>query len=187
MKIISRIGLLALLSLAGAIAMYFYSSVSLNRSSIRWESLGKPPSKAVKVVALGYVQTESGDIYQYDYNSGCENNCWFKSDNPPQNSEYLLPLNHCGDLPPLENYIAAKEVCDYYGTGLALTITAIDKNGSVYSWDDKFGGEGDSLIRLVSPYVGAIVGLFIGLIIVFVDLLKSFRKRTQENGVSEKA
>jgi hypothetical protein len=187
MKIINRIGLLVLFSAAGAILIYLYSSASLDSSSVKWQSLGALPSKAIKVIALGLIQTESGDIYQFVPNPSCTDNCWIKSDNPPPDSQHGLPLNQCGDLPSLENYIDSKSVCDYYGTGLSLRITAIDKNGSIYSWDDKFGGEGDSLIRLVSPYFGAMVGLFVGLIVVLVDVLKSFRKRTKENGFIEKA
>ena len=187
MKIISRIRLLAVFSVAGAILMYLYSTASLDSSSVKWESLGAPPSKAIKVVALGFVQTESGDIYQYVRNPSCADNCWIKSDNPLPNSQYSLPLNQCRYLPSLEDYIDSKAVCEYYGTGLSLTITAIDKNGFVYSWVDKFGGEGDSLIRLVSPYFGATAGLFVGLIFVYVDVLKTLQKRMKENGAFEKA
>jgi hypothetical protein len=187
MKIINRIGLLILFSFAGAILVYLYGLASLDSAFVKWESLGMPPSKAMKVAALGYVQTKSGDIYQYVYYSGCQDNCWIKSDTAPSDSEYWLPLNQCGELPSLENFIDYKAVCEYYGTGLSLAITAIDNNGFVYSWDDKFGGEGDSLIRLASPYFGAILGLFVGFIVVFVDLLRSFRKRTQHHSVSEKA
>ena len=187
MKVINRIGLLVLLSGAGAILMYLYGLASLGSSSVKWKSLGAPPSKAMKVVALGFVQTESGDLYQYVRNPGCADNCWIKADNLLPNSQHSLPLDQCGNLPSLEDYIDSKAVCDYYGTGLSLTITAINKDGFVYSWVDKFGGEGDSLIRLVSPYFGAIVGLFVGLIFVLVDVIKSFRKRTKENGAFEKA
>jgi hypothetical protein len=178
MKIVKRIGLLVIFSVAGAIIMYFYSSASVHGAFIQWESLGTPPGKAVKVIALDYVKTESGDTYQH-----CGNDCWVKSDNPIPDSEYLS-LKNCGNLPPLTNYIDFKAVCEPYGLGVSLKIVAIDKNGFVYSWHQNLGGEGDGLILLLSPFIGAVAGFFVGCImlltILFSDFLEWLQKRAEK-------
>jgi hypothetical protein len=188
MKIVKRIGLLVLFSLAGAILMYLYSSASLRGSFVKWESLGKPPNKAIKVVAPGYVQTESDDIYQSVHKPGCNDNCWAISDNTPPNSEYWLPLNNCTDLPPLDNYVDSKAVCEYWGVGISLTVYAVDKDGFVYSWDHRLG-EGDYMFDSIAPFIGAIagfiIGLFVLLVILFSDLLKWLQKRAQESSIAE--
>jgi hypothetical protein len=184
MKMAKRVGLLFAFSLAGAIIMYLYISASLRGAFVKWESLGKPPGKAIKVVALGYIRTESGDIYKYDHKSGCDDNCWIRSENFPPDSEFWLSLSACGNLPSLDRFVDSKAVCQHWGPGISLTIEAIDKNGYVYSWDHRLG-EGDWMIHLLSPFIGAIAGFIIGipalLGILFSDLLKWLRKRAQEN------
>jgi hypothetical protein len=189
MKVIKCIWLLIFFSLTGAILLSQYSSASMRGSFVQWESLGKPSSKAVKVVALDYVKTESGEIYQYVHEFGCGNSCWVISDNPPSDSEYWLPLDDCGNVPPLDNYVDSKAVCEHWGPGISLTIYAIDNNGFVYSWNHRLG-EGDSLFHFLSPYIGAISGFIIGfivlLVIMFSDLLMWFQKRAQKR-VSEDA
>ncbi len=196
MYIVKRIGLPVLFSLAGAIIMYLYGWASLQRAFVQWKSLGKPPSNAIKVVALDYVQTASGDVYQYTYNykQGCNGLCWVKSDNPPPESEsgVWLPLSACGDLPTLDRFVDSKAVCrDRAFGGIVLTIEAIDRDGFVYSWEYAFGGEWSAATPWLTSLIGAVAGLLIGLIvllvILFSDLFKWLHKRAQQKGVSEKA
>jgi hypothetical protein len=59
---------------------------------------------------------------------------------------------------------------------MSLAITAIDGNGFVYSWHRNLGGEGDSLIHLVSPLIGAGAGFLVGLIVLLVVSLLDLQK-----------
>ncbi len=194
MYIVKRIGLPVLFSLAGAIIMYLYGWASLQRAFVQWKSLGKPPSNAIKVVALDYVQTASGDVYQYTYNykQGCNGLCWVKSDNPPPDSETWLPLSACGDLPKLDKFVDSKAFCrDRDMWARSLTIEGIDNNGFVYSWDYTIGGEWAYATPWLSSFIGAVTGLLVGfiilIVILFSDLFKWLHKRAQQKGVSEKA
>jgi hypothetical protein len=189
MNMAKRIGVLLIFSIGGAFIMYLYGWASLQRSFVKWESLGKPPGIAIKVVALDYVQTISGDIYHYVYKQDCNDNCWVKSGSPSNDSGSVLPLDGCGELPPLNNFVDSKAVCRYYGTGRSLTIEAIDSKGYVYSWDYTFGGEWNGAIPWLSAFIGTAAGLFIGLIVLLVnmylDLLKGMHKRAQQKSISE--
>ena len=193
MYIVKRVGLLAIFLLAGAIIMYIFGRASLQGAFNQWEPLGKPPGNAVKLIAFGYVQTASGDIYQYDYKEGCIDDCWVRSAAPtPDDSEYDLPSDACSDLPApaLDNFVDSRTVCELYGVGLSMTIEAIDKKGFVYSW--RYGtSEWDSAIPWVSSFIGAAAGLMIGLIvllvILYLDLLKWLQKRAKQKGVSAQA
>jgi hypothetical protein len=180
MKMAKRIVLIVAFSLAGAMIMYLYNSASLRGMFVRWEPLGRPPGKAIKVLALGYVQTEAGTIYQHVNGPGCGDDCWVKSDNFPPNSEFGLPSSACGNLPALERFVDSKAVCEHWGPGVSLSIEAIDNLGYVYSWNHMLG-EGDYTIHLFSPLIGVAAGFLVGipflLAILFSDLLKWLRKR----------
>jgi len=168
MKIIKRTGLLVLLSLAGAILMYLYVSASQRGAFIPWESRGKPPEKAIQVLAVDYVKTQSGAIYK-----NCGNDCWIQSDQFTPNGEYL-PLKSCGKLPALAGSIDFKAICRNYGLGVSLNITAIDNIGTVYSWDQIIGEEGEGLVLLLSPFIGAVAGFLLGCIILLMILFSDF-------------
>ena|SRR5687767_8285448 len=189
MKVYKLIALLALFLCIGAIALYLYSSASLRGSFVKWESMSKPPGKAIQVITLGFVQTESGDIYQYTYKQDCIDDCWIKTDNFPSHSE-SLPLEDCADLPSLDKFIDSKAVCEHWGPGVSLTINAIDEKGYVYSWDHKIG-EYDWSIHSLSPLIGGIAGFLIAipilLIVLFFDLLRWLRNRAQQRDVPGKA
>ena len=189
MKIFKRIALLVLFSFAGAISLYLYSSASLNGSLVKWESLSKPPDRAIHVVALGFVKTESGDIYRYTNEHGCIDDCWVKTDNLPSHSE-SLPLENCVDLPSLVNFADSKAVCQHWGPGISLTINAIDAKGYVYSWEHRLG-EYDWAAHNLSPLVGGIAGLLVAipilLFVLYFDWLGRLQKRTQQRDVSGKA
>jgi hypothetical protein len=193
MYIVKRIGLLAIFSLAGAVIMYIFGQASMYGAFNQWEPLGKPPGNAVKLIAFDYVQTASGDIYEYDYKEGCTDDCWVRSDAPTlDDSNYDLPPDACSDLPKpaLDNFVDSRTVCELYGVGLSMTIEAIDKKGFVYSWGYATG-EWDSAIPWVSSFIGAAAGLIIGLVvllvILYLDLLKWLQKRAQQKGAAGQA
>ncbi len=187
MKFIYRLGLLILFTIAGSIIVYFDDLAFLNGWYEKWEPIGKPPSKVIKLIGLDYVQTESGDTYQYIYAPDCNNNCWVKSDNPQLNTKFWIPLESCVDLPSLDNFVESKAVCELWGPGTSLTVNAIDQNGIVYSWNHRVG---ESFTYLLAPYVGAFCGFLIGSVVLigllFSDLIKEQHKNAQANGTSEK-
>ena len=158
--------------------MYLYTSASLQGMFIQWEHLGTPPGKAVSVVTPNSVKTETGDVYQ-----NCGSSCWVKSQNPPPNYNYF-PLKNCGKLPSLPNSIDFKANCQPYGLGMLLVVIAIDKNGSVHSWNQTIGAEWDGLVLFLSPFLGALGGLLVGfiilLIILFSDFVEWLQKRALE-------
>jgi hypothetical protein len=190
MKIIKRIGLLVLFSLLGAIVFVFLAKASSKGLFVKWESLGKPPEKAVQVVNPGYVKTDTGEIYRYNFQQGCNVGCWEKIDTLPLSQQTYWPLSSCGSLPPLDNYVNTKAVCKPWGVGSSLEIYAIGKDGFVYYWN-RLKGEGDSLALLYSPFIGAAVGFVFGIVVLIVvlyrDLIKWLQKRAQEKGVVNKA
>jgi hypothetical protein len=132
MYLVKRFSMLVLFSLAGAIIMYFYGWANLRGMFIKWTPLGKPPGNVVKVVAIDYVQSATGEIYQHVYEQDCNANCWFKSDLATSDSESLLPSDYCGKLPNLDNFVDSKVVCAFNGWGYSLTIEAIDHNGCIF-------------------------------------------------------
>lgn len=177
MKIINRLGLIILFSIVGAIAMHFYNLLERKGTFVQWEALGKPPSTVIKLLGLGYVQTESGDIYQHSVKIDCGDKCWFKSDNPQLDSEYWLPLETCVDLPSISDFVDSKAICMLWGEDILLNIDAIDQNGNVYSWRHL---SSSNIIYSLAPYVGAIIGFLFGCVVIigllFSDLVKEQQK-----------
>jgi hypothetical protein len=160
--IVKRIGLLLIFVIIGAIISFVFFNVRSRGTFVKWDNLGTPSGKVVKVVWADYVKTESGDLYHYEYNSSCTVDCWIKSDEvaPPIDSENWMPLDQCIDLynlPSLKNFTDSKIVCEYSGPGIRLTITAIDEAGNVYSWR-RGTGETDGNFIFFSPFIGAFYG-----------------------------
>ncbi|MGB2964485.1 MAG: hypothetical protein WBB69_10925 [Anaerolineales bacterium] len=186
MKIIKRVGLLVFFSFIGAIVLYLFSLASLNGKYVKWESLGKPPGEATKIVSIGYVQLESGEIYHYVPKPNCDDNCWAKVNDFPPVSEDLFSLDSCGNLPKLDTFKDSLVVCEPWGPGISLTINAIENDGFVYSWNHKLG-ENNSMFHFFSPIIGAIGGFVIGsiilLVMLFFDLLNWLQKRAQEKDI----
>lgn len=190
MTISRRIVLVLLFSLAGAVGMYIYSSASMNGSLVEWKSLGKPPGGAIKVIAQGFVQTATGDVYEYTYKQDCVNDCWVKSESPPADLGYFFPLESCIDLPPLDNFVNSMAFCEPWGPGISLTVYAIDSNGFVHYWNHRLG-EWDWPAHALSPFIGAIIGFLASLpfllIVWFYDLLEWLQKRAQNRESAGKA
>jgi hypothetical protein len=178
---VKHISFLAVSTLIGSILLYAYSYASLHGLLERWETLGSPPSKAIKVVDIGFVQTASGNIYQQVYNVNCKDNCWALADFVTPAPSLLFSSTSCGRLPSLSKYVDSKVACQPWGPGKSLSIYAIDENGTVYAWEHKVG-EGDSLIYLLSPFLGAVVGLIFGIsILIAVWLLNLFKPQGKED------
>ena len=163
--IIKRIGLLALFSIVGAMVMYLYYSAELGGFFEKWEPLGQPPGRVVKLIGLRYVQTKSGDIYQYTSELNCIDNCWLKVDTASDlHTEFQLPINACVDLPSVKNYVDSVAICERWGNGKSLTVDALDQNGEVFSWQHRFMAP--YLYDFILPCVGAIIGFIMGFFVL---------------------
>ncbi len=188
MRLERRMGVVLLFALAGAVIMQVFTDASLRGAFVAWQKLGQPPSKPIEIVGLDYVRTISGDIFQYSGGDGCEADCWTKADALPHDLPPELPLSTCGHLPSLDRYVQSKAECRYYGTGMFLAITAMDSNGDIYSWGSATGGEGNSLIRLLSPVLdvgaGIICGLIAFLVLFFAKLMRRLEDKAKQNAVS---
>lgn len=190
MKLNRRVAFVLLSSLAGAIGLYLYCSASINGSLVEWESLGKPPGGATKVISQGLVETTTGDVYDYTYQQNCVDGCWIKSDASSSDSEFFLPLESCIDLPPLDNFVNSMGFCEPWGPGISLTVYAIDSNGFVYYWNHR-RGEWDWPAHILSPFIGAFIGFFVSLpillVVSFNDLLEWLQRRAQQRETVRKA
>jgi hypothetical protein len=188
MSIIKRIGLLLAFILIGALISFIFYTIRSRGIFVKWDNLGAPPSKATKVIWANYVKTETGEIYQYKRSSNCSIDCWVKLEGtlPQVDSENLMPLEQCTDLydlPSLERFADSKIVCEFWGLGIQLTITAIDNSGNVYSWH-RGTGETDGIFIFFSPFIGAFYGFlaFAPVLIVsfLVDIEKWIKKKMKQ-------
>lgn len=179
---VKRIGLLVLFSIVGAIIMYLYYSAELSGFFEKWESLGKPPDRVTKLIGLRYVQTESGEVYQYTSQPNCRDNCWLKVDTTPDlHTEFQLPIDGCINFnsPSVKNYVDSIAICEWWGNGKSLTVDALDKSGEIYSWRHRYMEA--YLYDLILPCVGTIIGFIVGLFI----LVYSWALKQQNKIVSE--
>lgn len=170
----------------GAVISFLYYNALKQGMFVEWVSLGKPPAdKVIRVIWADYVETDSGDLYHYEHNVNypSEGN-WVRSAeiSPSIDSDYWVPLERCVDaykLPSLDRFINSKIVCEHWGVGIYLTITAVDDVGNVYSWG-KGIGEYDGILILASPFIGAILGLLVSVLVLIIMLLIDSVKSLKE-------
>jgi len=173
MKISDRIGLLFITTLIGVVVFYVLAIASKNGMLTQWKYLGKPPEPPVSVIRPGYIKTDAGNIYQYNDFQTCNLGCWEKIDTLPPNvdPEFSLELSACNSLgnPSLDDYIDSKAVCERSFVGATLSIYVIGKDGFVYSWENS-NSEGTAIMMFIAPFLGAMVGFLIGVLVILIDL-----------------
>ncbi len=151
-----------------SVLLYALAWANVEGLFTRWQSISKPPEKPSKLLAIVrglWVETQSGNVYLHEQPLSCTENCWAKSDYPEPDLPGSFLLKHCGRLPSLDNVIDTKATCKPRGPGRSLHVYAIRENGSILFWNHNVG-EGDSLNLFFSPWVGAVTGFFIGLLVV---------------------
>jgi hypothetical protein len=191
MKIIKRLLWLIPFSLAGAAIAFIFVVASLQGRFEKWQSLGAPPEKAIKIVALDTVETSSGLLYKYK--AYCDKDCWVETQNIPTEFEPMQPIEQTecigkGYHPSITNFVDAKATCLYGGSSpnVISYINAIDKDGTVYSWSRSSTENGNVFFDV--PYYGAILGSLVGIFVVLIRLLfdwidwlqKKAEKKVQE-------
>jgi len=167
MKVFERTAWLISFSLFGAIIAFLYIDASLGGKFEKWHPMGSPPDKAVKIVAIDSVETQSGLLYHYEYKTGCEIGCWVKVESIPPDTAIgqSLEPDYCLNYhPATENFIELKAMCYYGSPQIMLYINAIDKNGFVYYW--MHGGGENGMWFFTAPFFGGVAGLLVGFLFV---------------------
>jgi hypothetical protein len=171
-----RIALLfILLPILGGVFSCLFFSARMRGTFTKWESLGRPIKTPNKLIRMNYVETVSGDIYEFQYAETCTSNCWVKVDSlPPRFDEMeLLPLDACDrafDIPSVNHFSNSVIECWRWGTGIRLDVQAIDRDGNIQMWSKGQDDFGSGLLVLMSPIIGVVLG-FITAIIVLIVLL----------------
>ncbi len=141
----------------------------------KWEVLSRPVATPNKLLRLNYVQTVTGDIYEYQYTQTCTSGCWAKVNTLPArlDANILLPLKDCEDafdIPSVNRFSDSVIECRRSGTGISLMLQAIDRDGNIQMWRKGQDDFGDPIMLLMSPFVGAILGFVITIVVLMVIL-----------------
>jgi hypothetical protein len=166
-----RVGALILLPLAGALIAFALGYTYLEGRFVIWQSLGKPPEKAVKLVAIArglWVETESGRVYHYDGTASCGDRCWVASDYPAPDPPPYFTIDRCGWAPSFTQAIDTKAICEPWGPGSYLYVYAIRKDGNVFMWEHGIGEE-NSLEFVLSPCMGGATGLLAAISVILAN------------------
>jgi hypothetical protein len=157
----------------------------------KWEMLGRPTTTdLIKLIRMDYVQSATGDIYQFRYPPECTSNCWAKVETLPPvldtvNSLSLQNCNDSFDMPSVRHFLDSVSECKRWGTGILLKVQAIDEAGNVQMWRKGQDDFGDPLMLVSSPFLGAIYGLILAIILtVIVSLGVVIRNSTRHTRVS---
>jgi len=196
-------------SLSIAVLSFVYSSALSGGLLVEWQSLDFPSEEhAAKILDIGYVQTQSGNIYHFTGLDRLVGNwregVWERVDKITDEQFVVPSPNHCGTFPFLpilkDDFVDSKSAC--IGTwrwSTAKVAYAIDDFGRVYLWyhdNAEFGG-GDiyssrfaafwfSTIQMTLFFLGGITSCILGLIVILVVALSSFlRKKVQKHSFKQ--
>ena len=161
------IWLIFVLPIVGGVVSTVYTVAKMRGSFNSWQSLGKPNTSDISLISIDYVEDSKGTIYKYQYETNCVNDCWIEVDALPPNSNQLdlLPFEDCEqafNLPSLDSYSDSITECIRWGTGILVTIQAIDYTGNVIMWQKGHDDFGDVINFIISPLWGSAGGLSIG-------------------------
>jgi hypothetical protein len=177
-KIVKRIGFLLGIAIVGALVFYAYAVAADTGYLTRWELRGGLPESATRALTPDLVVTSSGHMYQHI--PFCTDNCWQLVVTPTNNLNRPLSLDACGWMPATSHYLQSIATCESYGPGgTATRILAIDQKGNVYAWEH-YKGEGGIILITIAPYLGAFLGLVIGVIFLVLHWVVTHRKQRYE-------
>jgi len=181
---------LAIFSLFIAILVFIYASIESVGLLVSWKDLGQPGGdRAVKIVDIGYIQTQSGIIYHFT-DMGPYEGYWKQVDTVTKKEEIpSSPPNNCGTLSFLpilhKDFIDTKIACvTMPGPGIYKVAYAINDDGRVYLWQ-KGHGEFHEFIPLVDGFAGGVISCVSGTIIIALLSVLSFLKRKFQPRVSQ--
>ena len=130
---------LGLFSLSIAALSFLYGSALSGGLSDQWQLLGFPGQEhTVRILDIGYVQTQSGNIYHFA-GSDHQEGRWEQVDKVISNEHIVSSSDNCGTfsfLPALkDNFIDYKSACvsdELWST--TKVVYAVDDLGRVYLW-----------------------------------------------------
>ncbi len=151
---------------AGGLLVSFWQSPA----AVRWESLGAPPEKPVKIVFAHmdsvYVQSATGQTYSCEIEPN--RSCW----NETQTDISALSSWTCrGETPippPSDKIISRAEACQYLvEIGQRRVVYALTGDGQIWMW--RYAPQSWSIIPGIEGVLpGAVVGLLIGIILAII-------------------
>lgn len=169
---------LILFPLLGSIFSCLFALAAMRGTFIKWETIGRPTTTdSIKLIRMDYVESASGDVYEFQYSPECRSNCWLKIETLPPllDAVDLLPLENCNDsfdIPSVRHFSDSVIECRRSGTGIRLKVQAIDRAGNVQMWRKGQDDFGDPLMLVASPFLGAIYGLIPAVILTVIVLLR---------------
>lgn len=168
-----RILLLTLLPLVGWLIMYRITWMQNEGQFIQWQPIPGLPDKATQIVALDeaniWVETQSGGVYKYDYQSPstCNGNCWRLSSLPAETQTIIVDPPYCGVLPSRDSSVDLKTVCVFDSGASKRLVYSVDADGAVYSWE-QIHGEYDAMALILYPCYGSFFGLIVAVIFILI-------------------
>lgn len=181
---------LAIFSLLVATLVFIYASVESVGLLVSWKDLGQPAGdRAVKIVDIGYVQAQSGNIYHF-IDMGPYEGHWVQVDAVTKNEEELIiaPPNNCGTLSFLpilhKDFIDTKIACLRPGPGIDKVAYGINNDGRVYLWWKGYG-EFHEFIPIVEGFAGGAISCVSGMIIIALLSFSSFLKSRFQRRASQ--
>lgn len=158
-------------------AIVSFSSVILylqNESMfVDWVKIGKPPTgNAVRIIGSSLIQTSSGEFYKFRYyKKDLSKTNWVRLQNPTpteSNPECIKNIKFISleEFSETHNFSQTHINCEKAGS---ITITAIDNQGNIFSWQlVRFIPE-DIILILFSPFCGGVFGF---LVIAFIWIFR---------------
>ena len=181
--------LLIILPLLGSVFACLFFWAVMRGTFTKWEILSQRATTPVKLIRMNYVQTITGDIYEFQYSEQCPNRCWVKVETAPPllNTMDLLPMESCRrsfDIPSVSRFSDSVIECWRWGTGIRLDVQAIDREGNVLMWQEGQDDFGDALMLTSSPILGAVSGFVLALLLLVIVLIRALivywpRQRTR--------
>jgi len=126
---------------------------------------------------MNFVQTITGEIYEFQYSEQCPNRCWVKAETVPSilNTTDLLPIENCRrsfDIPSINRFLDAVIECWRSGTGIRVNVQAINREGNIQMWQEGQDDFGDALMLTTTPLFGVVVGFVLALLILIIALIR---------------
>jgi hypothetical protein len=166
MKTFRLIGLLLFATAIGAFAITVLAMESAKGRFVFWEFLGKPPGRAVEIIAPGFVLTNSGELFKINSKKNCFSGCWDKAESVSHDQEaYAIPADGCADITPYLGYFRQTKIICELKFASSLTIYGIGMDGFIYFWHFETG---EPLSILYSPFLGAALGFSIGVLAILM-------------------
>ncbi len=150
----------------GCAAGGLIASYSSSSAAVRWESLGSPPEKSVKIVFAHldsvYVQSATGKTYSCQI--APNRSCWIETQTDTSAFSSWTCHNETPVPPPSDKVISQADACNYAGPARRV-VYVLSADGQIWMWRHA----PETLIAGTEGVIpGAVVGLLIGIILVII-------------------